>query len=38
MDRGAILCKGDNSKRIEVIRKRQIIGKIVQYVNGELHK
>lgn len=38
MDRGAILCKGDNSKRIEVIRKSQIIGKVVQYVNGELHK
>lgn len=34
-NRGAILCKGDNSKRIEVIMKRQIVGKVVHYVNGE---
>lgn len=38
MDRGAILCKGDNSKRIEVIRKRQIIGKVVRYINGKICK
>lgn len=31
MNRGAILCKGDNSKRIEVIMKRQIIGKVVRF-------
>lgn len=34
---GIVLLKG-NSKRIEVIRKRQIIGKVVHYINGELHK
>lgn len=35
INRGAILCKGDNSKRIEVIRKRQIIGKVVRHIQGE---
>lgn len=34
IDRGAILCKGDNSKRIEVIMKRQIIGKVVRHIAG----
>jgi len=32
---GAILCRGDNSKRVEVIMKRQIIGKVVNYITGE---
>ena len=35
INRGAILCKGDNSKRIEVVMKRQIIGKVVRFFNGE---
>jgi len=35
INRGAILCKGDNSKRIEVVMKRQIIGKVVRFINGE---
>lgn len=35
INKGAVLCKGDNSKRIEVILKRQIVGKVVRFVNGE---
>lgn len=31
INKGAILCKGDNSKRIEVIMKRQIVGKVVRF-------
>ena len=33
MEKGAVLCKGDNSKRIEVIMKRQIVGKVVDHVS-----
>lgn len=34
INKGAVMCKGDNSKRIEVIMKRQIIGKVVRYISG----
>lgn len=34
IEKGALLCKGDNSKRIEVIMKRHIVGKVVDYVSG----
>lgn len=34
MDKGAILCKGDNAKRVEVIMKRQIVGKVIKSIAG----
>ena len=34
IDNGAILCKGDNARRIEVIMKRQIIGKVMRFISG----
>ena len=30
----AFLCKGDNSKRTEIIMKRQIIGKVIRIFSG----
>lgn len=34
MEKGAIMCKGDNSKRIEIIMQRQIVGKVVDHISG----
>lgn len=34
MEKGAIMCKGDNSKRIEIIMKRQIVGKVIDHISG----
>lgn len=38
MDRGVILCKGDNSKRVEIIIERQVIGKVLHFLNGGVFK
>ena len=35
MEKGAIMCKGDNSKRIEVIMKRQIVGKVIDHISEQ---
>lgn len=35
IEKGAIMCKGDNSKRIEIIMKRQIVGKVIDHISGE---
>lgn len=34
IEKGAIMCRGDNSKRIEIIMKRQIVGKVIDYISG----
>ena len=34
IEKGVILCKGDNSKRIEIIMKRQIVGKVIDHISG----
>lgn len=38
IEKGAIMCKGDNSKRIETIMKRQIVGKVVGTYYNEKNK
>ncbi len=38
IDRGVILCKGDNAKRVEMIMQRQVIGKVLHFVDGGVFK
>ena len=36
IEKGAIICKGDNSKRKEIIIQRQILGKVIDHLPKRL--